>query len=40
MEFTDGAWTSTDGKDVRVLETGRYFKEQRGYLEMPVYIRS
>lgn len=35
-----GRWTSIDGKDVRVLESGRYFKEQRGYLEMPVYIRS
>ena len=35
-----GTWTSPDGKDVRVLEDGRFFKEQRGYLEMPVYIRS
>ena len=35
-----GTWTSADGKDVRVLENGRFFKEQRGYLEMPVYIRS
>ena len=35
-----GTWTSADGKDVRVLENGRFFKEQRGYLAMPVYIRS
>ena len=35
-----GTWTSADGKDVRVLENGRFFKEQRSYLEMPVYIRS
>ncbi len=35
-----GTWTSPDGKDVHVLEEGRFFKEHRGYLEMPVYIRS
>lgn len=35
-----GKWTSVDGKDTRVLDYGRFFKEQRGYLEMPVYIRS
>ena len=34
-----GTWVSTDGKDKRVIETGRFFKEKRGYLEMPVYIR-
>ena len=35
-----GTWTSVDGKDTLVLENGRFFKEQRGYLDMPVYIRS
>ena len=35
-----GTWTSIDGKDTKVLESGRFFKEQRGYLEMPVFIRS
>ena len=34
-----GTWTSVDGKDKRVVETGRFFKEKRGYLEMPVYVR-
>ena len=35
----EGTWTSVDGKDKRVLENGRFFKEKRGYLEMPVYVR-
>lgn len=35
----EGTWVSVDGKDRRVVETGRFFREQRGYLEMPVYIR-
>ena len=35
----EGTWVSVDGKDRRVLTTGRFFKEQRGYLEMPVYLR-
>lgn len=35
----EGTWVSVDGKDRRVVETGRFFKEQRGYMEMPVYIR-
>ena len=35
-----GIWTSVDGKDTRVAIEGSFFKEQRGYLEMPVYIRS
>ena len=35
----EGTWTSVDGKDKRVVETGRFFKEKRGYLEMPVYVR-
>ena len=35
----EGTWTSVDGKDKRVLETGRFFKEKRGYLEMPVYVK-
>ena len=33
-----GTWTSVDGKDKRVIENGRFFKEKRGYLEMPVYV--
>ena len=35
----EGTWVSVDGKDKRVITTGRFFKENRGYLEMPVYIR-
>jgi len=35
----EGTWVSVDGKDKRVVTTGRFFKEQRGYLEMPVYLR-
>ena len=35
----EGTWTSVDGKDKRVLENGRFFKEKRGYLEMPVYVK-
>ena len=35
----EGTWVSVDGKDKRVVETGRFFKEKRGYLDMPVYIR-
>lgn len=35
----EGTWVSVDGKDRRVVETGRFFREQRGYMEMPVYIR-
>ena len=35
----EGTWVSADGKDRRVVTTGRFFKEQRGYLEMPVYLR-
>ena len=34
-----GVWESVDGTDRRVLESGRFFREQRGYMEMPVYIR-
>ena len=34
-----GTWVSVDGKDRRVVETGRFFKEKRGYLEMPVYVK-
>ena len=35
----EGTWVSVDGEDRRVVETGRFFREQRGYMEMPVYIR-
>ncbi|MBO4449458.1 MAG: alpha-xylosidase [Clostridiales bacterium] len=35
----EGTWTSIDGKDKRVISSGRFFKEKRGYLEMPVYVR-
>ena len=35
----EGTWVSSDGSDRRIVETGRFFKEKRGYLEMPVYIR-
>ncbi|MBE7069541.1 MAG: alpha-xylosidase, partial [Ruminococcaceae bacterium] len=35
----EGTWTSIDGKDKRVLPSGRFFKEKRGYLEMPVYVK-
>ena len=35
----EGTWVSVDGKDRRVVENGRFFREQRGYMEMPVYIR-
>ena len=35
----EGTWTSVDGKDKRVVETGRFFKEKRGYMEMPVYVK-
>ena len=35
----EGSWSSIDGTDKRVITTGRFFKEQRGYLDMPVYIR-
>ena len=35
----EGTWVSVDGNDRRVVEHGRFFREQRGYLEMPVYIR-
>ncbi len=35
----EGTWTSIDGKDKRVITTGRFFKEKRGYLEMPVYLK-
>lgn len=34
-----GTWVSVDGSDKRVVTTGRFFKEKRGYLEMPIYIR-
>ena len=34
-----GEWVSVDGSDTRVLEHGRFFKEKRGYLEMPVFFR-
>ncbi len=34
-----GTWTSADGSDRRVIETGRFFKEKCGYLDMPVFIR-
>ena len=32
-------WVSVDGSDRRVVTTGRFFKEKRGYLEMPVFIK-
>ena len=35
----EGTWVSVDGSDERVVEGGRFFREQRGYMEMPVYIR-
>ena len=35
-----GEWESVDGTDRRILEQGRFFKEERGYLEMPVFIRN
>ena len=35
-----GTWVSVDGKDKRIIEVGRFFKEKRGYLDMPVYVRS
>ena len=35
-----GEWESVDGTDRRVLEHGRFFKEERGYMEMPVFIRN
>lgn len=35
----EGTWVSVDGHDERVVECGRFFREQRGYLEMPIYIR-
>ena len=34
-----GTWVSVDGSDKRVVTDGKFFKEKRGYLEMPVYIR-
>ena len=34
-----GTWVSVDGSDERVVEVGRFFREQRGYMEMPIYIR-
>ena len=36
----EGTWVSADGSDRRVITTGRFFKEKRSYLEMPVYIRN
>lgn len=35
----EGTWVSVDGSDKRVVTNGKFFKEKRGYLEMPVYIR-
>ena len=35
----EGTWVSVDGSDRRVITTGRFFKEKRGYLEMPVFIK-
>ncbi len=35
----EGTWAAVDGSDERVVEGGRFFREQRGYLEMPIYIR-
>ena len=35
----EGTWVSVDGSDKRVVTTGRFFKEKRGYLEMPVFIK-
>ena len=35
----EGVWESVDGTDRRVLKCGRFFKENRGYTQMPVYIR-
>ena len=35
----EGIWVSPGGHDRRVISSGTYFREKRGYLEMPVYIR-
>ena len=35
----EGTWVSVDGSDRRVVTTGRFYKEKRGYLEMPVFIK-
>ena len=35
----EGTWVSVDGSDKRVVTSGKFFKEKRGYLEMPIYIR-
>ena len=34
-----GTWVSVDGTDTRTITTGQFFKEKRGYLDMPVFIR-
>ena len=34
-----GTWESVDGTDRRVLESGQFFREKRGYLNMPIYFR-
>ena len=38
-EKPEGTWVSVDGSDRRVVTTGRFYKEKRGYLEMPVFIK-
>lgn len=35
----EGTWVSVDGSDKRVVTSGNFFREKRGYLEMPIYIR-
>ena len=35
----EGTWVSVDGSDKRVVTSGKFFREKRGYLEMPIYIR-
>ena len=35
----EGVWVSPDEKDRRAVTSGMFFREKRGYLEIPVYIR-
>ncbi|MCR5804692.1 MAG: alpha-xylosidase [Clostridia bacterium] len=35
----EGTWESPDGKDQRVITCGRFFREKRDYMSMPVFIR-
>ena len=35
-----GRWQKIDGGEVLQLEYGRFFKEKRGYLEMPIYKKA